>query len=231
MLQVPPYLGQGSDSYFLSVLGTAGSEITLDSRIQQVQSMPFDGVVAPFSVTESPYKVFRVDAPSGQIVWDVALNRLNGDPSIAIKKETVPSETENDAVNEAPGEVDDSISIVAPALTDGTWFVTVYATAAYETGLVSGPPEISDIGYRDKVTNDQPLRSGWRFYRVPDFAAQVGTLGWELTLTKAPPVTELALRRAQIPASGKNPLAADEYDRSEVCRREQQERDTPACRS
>jgi hypothetical protein len=199
LLLVPPYLGQGSDSYFLSVIGAAGSEITLDSRIQQVESMPFDGVVPPFSVTESPYKVFRVDVPSGQIVWDVALNRLSGDPSIAIKKETVPAETENDAVNEAPGEVDDSISIVAPALTDGTWFVTVYGTADYETGLVSGPPEISDIGYRDVVTNDQPLRSGWRYYRVPDFAAQVGTLGWELDLTNAPPGTDIALRRAQIP--------------------------------
>jgi hypothetical protein len=199
MLLVPPYLGQGSDSYFLSVIGPAGSEITLDSRIQQVESMPFDGVVPPFAVTESPYKVFRVDVPSGQIVWDVALNRLSGDPSIAIKKESVPAETENDALNEAPGEVNDSISIVAPALTNGTWFVTVYATDDYETGLLSGPPEISDIGYRDLVTNDQPLRSGWRYYRVPDFAAQVGTLGWELALANAPPGTELALRRAQIP--------------------------------
>ncbi len=199
LLLVPPYLGQGSDSYFLSVVGPAGSEITLDSRIQQVESMQFDGAVPPFSVTGSPYRVFRVDVPSGQIVWDVTLNRLSGDPSIAIKKETVPAETENDAVNEAPGEVDDSISIVAPALTNGTWYVTVYSTDNYETGLVSGPPEISDIGYRDVVTNDQPLRSGWRYYRVPDFAAQVGTLGWEMALADAPPGTELALRRAQIP--------------------------------
>lgn len=199
MLLVPPYLGQGSDSYFVSVVGAAGSQITLDSRIQQVESMSFDGVVPPFSVSASPYKVFRVDVPSGEIVWDVALNRLSGDPSIAIKKESIPSETENDAVNEAPGEVNDSISIVAPVLTNGTWFVTVYAVGAYETGLVSGPPEISDIGYRDVVTNDQPLRAGWRYYRVPDFGAQVGTLGWELALANAPAGTEIALRRAQIP--------------------------------
>lgn len=199
MLLVPPYLGQGSDSYFLSVVGTPGSEISLDSRIQQVESMTFDGVVPVFSVTESPYKVFRVDVPSGEIVWDVVLNRLSGDPSIAIRKESVPSETENDALNEASGEVNDSISIVAPALTNGTWFVTVYGTSAYETGLISGPPEISDIGYRDVVVNDQPLRSGWKYYRVPDFAAQIGTLGWELALANAPAGTEIALRRAQIP--------------------------------
>ncbi len=199
LLLVPPYLGGGSDTYFVSVIGAAGSQISLDSRIQAVESMAFDGVVPPFSVTGSPYKVFRVDVPSGEIVWDVALNRLSGDPAIAIKKDTVPSETENDAVNEAPGEVNDSISIVAPALTNGVWFVTVYATSAYETGIVSGPPEISDIGYRDEVTNDQPLRSGWRYYRVPDFAAQVGTLGWELDLANAPAGTEIAIRRAQIP--------------------------------
>ncbi|MES2440108.1 MAG: hypothetical protein V4584_13650 [Verrucomicrobiota bacterium] len=199
MLLVPPYLGQGSDSYFVSVVGAAGSSISLDSRIQQVESMSFDGVVPPFSVSGSPYKVFRLDVPSGEIVWDVALKRLSGDPSICIRKESVSSETENDAVNEAPGNVDDSISIVAPALTNGTWFVTVYGTAAFETGLVSGPPEISDIGYRDLVTNDQPLRAGWRYYRVPDFGAQVGTLGWEMALANAPAGTELAVRRAQIP--------------------------------
>ncbi|MGL4402087.1 MAG: InlB B-repeat-containing protein, partial [Luteolibacter sp.] len=199
MLLVPPYLGAGSDTYFVSVIGTPGSQITLDSRIQTVESMAFDGVLPTFSVTESPYKVFRVDVPSGQIVWDVTLNRLSGDPAIAIKKDTVPSETENDAVNEAPGEVNDSISIVAPALTNGIWFVTVYGSADYETGIVSGPPDISDIGYRDEVTNDQPLRSGWRYYRVPDFAAQVGTLGWEVDLANAPAGTEIAIRRAQIP--------------------------------
>jgi hypothetical protein len=200
LLLVPPYLGQGSDSYFVSVIGAPGSLVTLDSRIQQVETMPFDGVIPPVEVTAAPYRVFRVDVPSGQLAWDVALNRVSGDPSLAIKKETVPSETENDAVNEAPGAVNDSISIVAPALTNGTWYVTVYAAqGAYATGLVNGPPAISDIGYRDVVTNDQPLRVGWRYYRVPDFGSQVGTLGWELALANAPAGTELAVRRAQVP--------------------------------
>jgi hypothetical protein len=200
MLLAPPYLGQGSDSYFVSVIGAAGSLVTLDSRIQQVETMAFDGVVPTFSVADAPYRVFRVDVPVGQLVWDVALSRVSGDPSLAIKKETVPTETENDAVNEALGEVNDSISIVAPALTNGTWYVTVYsAQGPYATGLTSGPPVISDIGYRDVVTNDQPLRVGWRYYRVPDFGAQVGTLGWEMALANAPAGTEIAVRRAQIP--------------------------------
>ena len=199
MLLVPPYLGQGSDNYFVSVVGMAGTALALDSRIQQIESMAFAGEVPSFAVSAAPYRVFRVDVPAGQIVWDVALNRVAGDPSVAIKKESVPSETENDAVNEAPGAVNDSVSIVAPYLTNGTWFVTVYGGAAYETGIKSGPPVITDLGYRSEVTNDQALRSGWRYYRVPDFASQVGTLGWQLELKNAPQGTQLAIRRAQVP--------------------------------
>jgi len=203
LLLVPPYLGEGSDSYFVSVVGTAGTAINLDSRIQQIESMNFDGSVAPFQVTGIPYRVFRVEVPVGQISWDLTLNRLSGDPSFAIKKETVPCETENDAVTEAPGNVNDSISIVAPALTNGTWFVTVYGTQPYQTGLTNGPPIITDIGYRDVVNNNEPQRVGWKYYRVPGFASQVGTLGWQLALAGAPAGSEIAIRRAQIPGSWK----------------------------
>ena len=199
MLLVPPYLGLGSDSYFVSVVGAPGSQISLDSRIQQIETMAYSGNVPPFSVAGAPYRVFRVDVPSGQIAWDVTLNRISGDPSVAIKKETVASETENDAVTDAAGAVNDSLTLVAPDLTNGTWFVTVYGTAAYETGINSGTPVFSDLGYRGVVVNDQPTRAGWRYYRVPDFAAQVGTLGWQLNLTGAPAGTEVAIRRAQAP--------------------------------
>ena len=199
LLLVPPYLGQGSDSYFVSVVGTAGSEISLDSRIQQIESMAYNGNVPPFVAGGAPYRVFRVDVPSGQIAWDVTLNRISGDPSVAVKKETVPSETENDAVTDAVGAVNDSLTLVAPDLTNGTWFVTVYGAAAYETGIANGTPVFTDLGYRSSVVNDQPARAGWRYYRVPDFAAQVGTLGWQLNLTGAPAGTEIAIRRAQAP--------------------------------
>ena len=199
LLLVPPYLGLGSDSYFVSVAGTAGSQISLDSRIQQIESMAYNGDVPTFAVPGAPYRVFRVDVPSGQIAWDVTLNRLSGDPSVWVKKETVPSETENDAGTDALGAVNDSLTLVAPDLTNGTWFVTVSGTAAYETGIRNGTPIFTDLGYRSVVVNDQPTRAGWRYYRVPDFAAQVGTLGWQLNLTGAPAGTEVAIRRAQAP--------------------------------
>ena len=209
LLLVPPYLGQGSDSYFVSVLGTAGSEISLDSRIQQIENMAYNGNVPPFMVGGAPYRVFRVDVPSGQIAWDVTLNRISGDPSVAVKKETVPSETENDAVTDALGAVNDSLTLVAPDLTNGIWFVTVYGTGAYETGIGSGTPVFSDLAYRSVVVNDQPTRAGWRYYRVPDFGAQVGTLGWQLNLTGAPAGTEIAIRRAQAPGIWKKRIGGN----------------------
>lgn len=199
MLLVPPYLGLGSDSYFVSVVGSPGTIISLDSRIQQIQNMTYNGSIPAFTVTDAPYRVFRVDVPSGQIAWDVNLNRIAGDPNVAVKKETVPSETENDAVSEAAGAVNDSLTLVAPDLTNGTWFVTVYGTTTFETSVQSGTPVFTDLAYRSTTINDQPTRAGWRYYRVPDFAAQVGTLGWQLNLTNAPPGTEIAIRRAQAP--------------------------------
>jgi large repetitive protein len=207
LLLVPPYLGLGSDSYFVSVAGTAGTQMSLDSRIQQIESMAYTGTVPPFEVTDAPYRVFRVDVPSGQIAWDVTLNRLSGDPSVWVKKETVPSETENDAGSDASGSVNDSLTLVAPDLTNGTWFVTVSGTAAFETGIISGTPVFTDLNYRSVVVNDQPTRAGWRYYRVPEFAAQVGTLGWQLNLTGAPLGTEVAVRRSQAPGIWKKRTA------------------------
>ena len=209
LLLVPPYLGLGSDSYFISVVGTAGTLVSLDSRIQQIESMAYDGSIAPFAVNEAPYRVFRVDVPSGQIAWDVTLNRLSGDPSVWVKKETVPSETENDAGTDALGAVNDSLTLVAPDLTNGTWFVTVSGTAAFETGISNGTPLFTDLNYRSTVVNDQPTRAGWRYYRVPEFSAQVGTLGWQLNLTGAPVGTEIAIRRAQAPGIWKKRTAGN----------------------
>jgi large repetitive protein len=199
LLLVPPYLGQGSDSYFVSVAGIAGSQISLDSRIQQIEAMTYGATVPAFAVNDAPYRVFQVDVPSGQLAWDVTLNRISGDPNVAVKKETVPSETENDAISDAVGAVNDSLTLVAPDLTNGKWFVTVCGTSAYETGIGNGTPTFTDLEYRSTVVNDQPERAGWRYYRVPDSAAQAGTLGWQLNLTGAPAGTEVAIRRTQAP--------------------------------
>ena len=62
-------------------------------------------------------------------------------PGIAIKKDTVPSETGNDAVNEAPGEVDDSISIVAPELTNGPGLSPSMRRRPMRPALSAGHPK------------------------------------------------------------------------------------------
>jgi len=203
LLLVPPYLGQGSDSYFVSVSGTPGSTYSVDSRIQQIEDMPFEGTVPSIAATGSPYRVFRVEVPAEQVIWDLSLEPLSGDPNLCVRKQTVPAETDNDAISEAAGSIRDSITQVSPDLTNGTWFITLFGNGPYSTHLKSGTPVITDIGYRGSVSNDQPDRSGWRYYRVTDIGAQLGTLGWQLDLDNAPPGTEISLRRALAPGSWK----------------------------
>lgn len=204
LLLVPPYLGQSSDSYFVSVVGAPGSTYSMDSRIQQIEDIVFEGTVPNISVTGSPYRVFRVEVPAEQLVWDMSLNRLSGDPNICVRKQAVPAETDNDALSEAVGEADDSITLVSPQLTNGTWFITLFGKEPYSADLTSGTPVITDIGFRSSVTNDQPDRSGWRYYRVPDIASQLGTLGWQMNLAGAPVGTEIAIRRSLVPGTWKS---------------------------
>lgn len=77
------------------------------------------------------------------------------------------------------------------------------AAGSYSVDLKSGTPAITDIGYSSTVSNDQPERSGWRYYRVPDIASQLGTLGWQLELDDAPPGTQISIRRALAPGTWK----------------------------
>lgn len=204
LLLVPPYLGQSSDSYFVSVVGAPGSTYSMVSRIQQIEDIAFEGTVPNISVTGSPYRVFRVEVPAEQLVWDMSLNRLSGDPNICVRKQTVPAETDNDALSEAVGDADDSITLVSPQLTNGTWFITLFGKEPYSADLTSGTPVITDIGFRSTVANDQPDRSGWRYYRVPDIASQLGTLGWQMNLEGAPVGTEIAIRRSLVPGTWKS---------------------------
>ncbi len=199
LLLVPPYLGLGVDSYFVSMKGAPGSMYSLDSRIQTVENMAFDGATAPITPTTSPYRVFSVEVPAEQVIWDLSLERINGDPNFAVRKQFIPSEFENDAYSEVAGAVNDSLTLVAPELTNGIWYVTLYGADSYEARLRSGTPVITDVAYRDLITNDATTRVGWRYYRVPNITSQLGTLGWQLTLADAPIKTELAIRRALPP--------------------------------
>jgi hypothetical protein len=200
MLVVPPYLGNGAATYFLSVVGQPGDTVNLDSRIQEVGDINYSSTVSDVMVPDVPYRVYRVQVPVDQIAWDVSTLPLNGDPNVAVRRASVPAEFDNDGFSEVPGSVNDSVTLVPSFLTNGTWFITVYGKSAYSFTLRNGPPEVTPIDFTDQKLNDRPLRAGWQFYGLTNVPSQLGTVGWELELTNHVPGTELAIRRNAVPS-------------------------------
>jgi hypothetical protein len=92
------------------------------------------------------------------------------------------------------------VTLVPSFLTDGTWFITVYGKSAYSFTLRNGPPVVTPIQFTDQKTNDQPNRTGWRFYALTDIPSQLGVVGWVLELANQIPGTEIAVRRNAVPS-------------------------------
>jgi hypothetical protein len=200
MLLVPDFLGGNQESANLSVVGDPGDLIALDSRIQQVTTLAFGApATVPALVAGSPYRVFRVTVPANTIAWETLTTAVGGNPNVALRRDQVPSEWFNDAVSEAPGGATDSITLVPPFLTDGTWYITVYGDSPYTFSLQQGPPVIPTIPYLGATVNPAPLKAGGVHFVVSNIAAQNGTLGWELALSDQVPGTEIALRRNAVP--------------------------------
>lgn len=197
MLVVPNYLMAG-DSYFVGVFGPRGQTINLDSRVHSFAPLAFN-TTTNFTVTGFGYATFRVQVPVQQIAWELKATPILGNPNIAVRRNLVPNENNNDAFSEVAAPIADSLTLVPPNLSDGTFYITVYGNAPYTVSLKNGNPVITDMNYVDTRTNDDPNRVGWRYYRVPDIAQQLGTRGWDLFLSNAPPGTEIALRRNAVP--------------------------------
>ncbi len=159
------------------------------------------------------YTTYRVQVPAQQISWQIYLPSTNGNPNLAVRRNMVPNENNNDGYSElAATNLVDNITLVPPILSDGTFYLTVYATNQLTTNahhfvLQNGPAVVTDIPYRTTLTNNDPLRVGWRFYRVTDIPDQLGSLGWDLLLTNSSPGTRIALRRNAAPGiwSARNP--------------------------
>jgi hypothetical protein len=197
LLVVPDYL-TGSQLYFVGVSSTPGSIINLDSRMHGATDLDFVGSTN-LTVTGFPFTTFRVQVPPSQLAWQVSTLVSNGNPNIALRRNFIPNASNNDAYSEAPGTVSDSITLVPDTLSDGTFFITVYSTNAHTCTLVSGPPVIPDIPYITTVTNTDTNRVGWSIYKVSDINAQVGSLGWDISISNASPGTRIALRRNGAP--------------------------------
>lgn len=199
MLLVPPVLGAGANTWFASVVAPQGEVIGLDSRIQTVTDLAYNGTVSNVAVNAAPYRVYRVQVPVDQIAWDINAVAAAGNPDIAVRKGNVPAEFDNEAFSASPGSATEGITLVPNYLTDGTWYITVWGNAPYAFTLKNGDPVISPLSFTDTKINDQPTRSGWRFYALTDVPAQIGALGWELQLSNHVPGTQIALRRNKVP--------------------------------
>lgn len=200
MLVVPPYL-VGGDQYFIGVNGNPGMTINLDSREQAIVDIPYDSNTGASNLVNTyGYVTYRVQVPPERIAWQISTPTTNGNPNVAIRRNFVPNETYNDAFSEQPGLITDSIVMVPPTLSDGTFYITVYGTNRYHYVMQNGTPVITDINYNSVTVNDDPTRVGWRYFRASDINQQLGSLGWELFLTNAPPGTRIALRRNATPS-------------------------------
>ncbi len=197
LLLVPPYLVEGT-SYLVGVTADPGTVLNLDSRQQPVVDLAFNSVTN-FTVSGFGYTTFRVQVPVDQIAWQLNLQPSSGDANLAMRRGSVPNEYRNDAFSENVGSVPDSITMVPPTLSDGTFYVTVYGAPPYTCTVDNGRPVVTDVNYIFAITNDAPARAGWRFYRVPDTAQQLGSYGWDLALSNQFPNTEIALRRSFVP--------------------------------
>ena len=150
-------------------------------------------------VSGFPYASFRVQVPPDQLAWQVSVIASNGNPNIAVRRNFLPTESNNDAYSEVPGLVTDSITLVPDTLSDGTFYLTIYSTNNYTCTLQSGPPVIPDMDYADTVTNTDTNRVGWSIFKVADIAQQLGSLGWDLSLSNSTPGTRIAIRRNRAP--------------------------------
>ena len=216
MLLVPPYLNTGGDTYFLAVSGTPGTTINLDSRSAAVTDVAFGSSTA-FTLPTAGYAVYRTQVPIDQIGWQAELRGVSANVDLAVRRDNAASEWFNDAFSEVTGTVGDSVTLVPPTLSNGTYYMTVYNSGTTATGtLVNRVPFThvpDDVPFLGTSLNDEastpaddanPNKAGWRYFRVgvadaQGISEQLGKFGWELALSGAPANAEIALRRNFLP--------------------------------
>jgi hypothetical protein len=214
MLVVPSYL-IGGQLYFVGVNGLPGSTINLDSQLQSFTDIPFVSSTT-LEVTNYGYTTFRVQVPADQLGWQMSVVVSNGNPNLAVRRNFIPNENNNDAYSEVASNITDSIILVPPTLSDGTFYITVYGTNTYSCTLQSGNPEFTEIDFTSATTNTDTNRVGWRFFKLSNIGQQLGALGWDLFVTNFAPGTRIALRRNAAPGiwnfRNPNPGASGSYD-------------------
>jgi len=190
MLLVPPYLSS-TGTYFVGVSAAPSTVFGLTSQKQPIIDLAH-GATATNSVTGYGYITYRVAIPPEEVAWQVDLRRTSaaGNPELYLRSGAIPNVRNNSALSEAVAGIDDSITIVPVTGINptGTWYITVKGSGSFDYSLVNKAPVVTDIPYLTDPasnTNDDPARSGWRYYRVTNLASFVGKLGWQIELDQA----------------------------------------------
>lgn len=201
-LLVPDYVVPGSPtSYYVGVPGEPGDQFQLDSRQQEITDAAYNDTLLGESASGYLFKTYRIAVPPEQIAWEVTVEPTGGtNPDMAVRRTKVPNPFNNDAFSEVNSETtSDSTTLVPETLSDGTFYVTVYGSAAFSFNMRNREPIITQIDFNSSTLNNDPNRAGWHFFAVSDIGQQLGQLGWLLELTNHVVGTEIAIRRNYVP--------------------------------
>lgn len=201
MLVVPNYLiAGGSSPYYIGIAGNPGDSFCLDSRRHTAEPLEYLNTVSG-TATGFRFKTYSVTVPPDQIAWELTLTPEAGsNPDMAIGLAKIPNAYNNAAFSElASTNQSESITLVPPFLSSGTYYITLYATNNFSFSLQNRQPVITPMNFLDLKVNDDVNRAGWRFYAVTQIDQQLGYLGWLLTLTNQIADSEIAIRRNNIP--------------------------------
>ncbi|RKX41822.1 MAG: hypothetical protein DRP64_10840, partial [Verrucomicrobia bacterium] len=201
-LLVPDYLVPGSATYYyVGVPGEPGDAFWLDSRQHEITDTDYNNPLVGQSQSGFLFKTYRITVPPEQIAWEVTIAPVGStNPDMAVRLDKVPNAFNNDAFSEVDSTlVSDSITLVPPSLSDGTFYVTIHGDAAFDFNILNHEPIITQIDFISSTVNTQVSRVGWTYFAVTDIGQQLGQLGWLLELSSHVPNTEIAIRRNFVP--------------------------------
>lgn len=201
-LMVSDYIDAGNGAYdYVAVSGDPGDTFQLDSRQHLVEDAEFGVPLVDQSIDGYLYKTYRIQLPANLRAWEVELApNAECNPDFALGFDYVPSPDFNDAFSElASSTINESVTIVPPAVQDGAAYITVYGQTDLQFDLFNHEPEVTQIDFLSETVNTDTNRSGWRFYAVSDIDSQKGYLGWLLELENAASGAEIAIRRNELP--------------------------------
>ena len=192
-----PLFEPGDSAFYVAVIGEPGDSFYFDSRQQAVDYLSFDSTSDLIDGDGSWFHSFSVSIPSELTGWEVTALPESGNAYVAARQSQLANADNNQAFSEVD-DADNSFTIISDSLDAGSSFITVYGNQESVSFRVQNrEPVITEIDFEDTVTNDEPDRTGWRYYRISDIDSQA--FNWLLELDNQAPDSEIAIRRNNIP--------------------------------